>query len=174
VTASIRPEAPGDVAAIREVVTAAFGGSDEVDLIDALRASDAWMPGLSRVAIEEGRLVGHVLYTRAFIRGDAEVPVLALAPVAVAPERQRRGIGDALVRAGLEVARGLGERLVVVVGHPAYYPRFGFQPAIPHGLSCVFARPGHEDTFMVLELQPGALQGVRGRVEYAAPFGAFE
>ena len=170
-TIAIRPETPADAAAIRQVVIDAFGGREEADLVETLRASDAWMPGLSLVAIDDGRLVGHVLFTRAHVSG---APVVALAPVAVAPDRQRQGIGDALIRAGLEVARAAGERIAIVLGHPSYYPRFGFVPAIPLGLTCVFATAGHEDSFMAMGLQPGALAGVAGRVDYAPAFGAFE
>jgi putative acetyltransferase len=169
---TIRPEQEGDAPAIRRVVTAAFGGSGEADLIESLRTSPAWIPGLSLVAVEAEDVVGHVLLTRARIAGS--IDALGLAPVAVEPPRQRRGIGDALVRAGLEAARARGERAVVVIGHPSYYPRFGFRPAVPRGLTSVFASGEHADAFMVLELQPGALDGVSGPVEYAEAFGAFE
>lgn len=170
----IRTERSGDEAAIRQVVSAAFGGSAEADLVEALRRSEAWVPGLSLVAADDARVVGHVLFTRAVIRGASEIPVLALAPVAVAPDRQGRGIGDALVRAGLAAARAAGERIVIVVGHPAYYPRFGFVPAVPRGITSVFAQGEHADSFMAMELQPSALDGVTGAAEYAAAFGSFE
>ena len=168
----IRAERTGDEAAIRGIVAAAFAGSAEADLIEALRLSSAWIPELSRVAVEDDRIVGHVLFTRARI-GDAFAAV-ALAPLAVEPARQRTGIGDALVREGLAVARARGERAVVVIGHPSYYPRFGFGPALPRGLTSVFAQGGHADAFMVLELAPGALDGIAGPVAYAPAFGAFE
>lgn len=167
----IRAEQAGDEEPIRRLVTAAFEGTDEADLIDALRVSPAWIPGLSLVAQDGDAIVGHALFTRARV---AARPALGLAPVAVEPSRQRQGIGDALVRAGLAVARALDERVVVVIGHPSYYPRFGFVPAVPRGLTSVFAPGEHADAFMVLELAPGALDGVTGPVEYAAPFGAFE
>ena len=166
---AIRPERAGDEDAIRAVCSAAFGQPDEADLVDALRASDAWLPGLSLVAADDG-VVGHVLFTRAMVGSH---PALGLAPLAVVPSRQRQGIGDALVRAGLQAARAMGERIVVVLGHPSYYPRFGFEPALPRGLTSVFARGDHADAFMALALQPGALAGVTGAVAYAAPFGAF-
>lgn len=169
---AVRPEREGDQAAIRAVVAAAFGRSDEADLVDALRASVAWLPGLSLVAAEDEAVVGHVLFTRATIGGAH--PALALAPLAVEPSCQGRGIGGALVRGGLAAARSLGERIVVVLGHPSYYPRFGFEPAVPRGLTSVFARGAHADSFMALALTPGALDGVHGRVDHAAEFWAFE
>jgi putative acetyltransferase len=170
----VRAERPGDRAAIRDVVTAAFGRPAEADLVDALRASAAWLPGLGLVAEEDGVVVGHVLLTRASIRTVAgDVGLLALAPLAVAPARQRRGIGDALVRAGLEIARARGERAVVLIGHPSYYPRFGFEPAASRGLTSVFAQGEHAASFFVLELRAGALTGVEGAVLYALPFDAF-
>jgi putative acetyltransferase len=170
----VRAERAGDRAAVREVVTAAFGGPAEADLVDALRPSAAWLPGLSLVAEEEGAVVGHVLFTRASIRTVAgDVGLRALAPLAVAPARQRRGIGDALVRAGLQIARDRGERAVVLIGHPAYYPRFGFEPAAARGLTSVFAQGEHAASFFVLELRSGALTGIQGPVLYALPFDAF-
>ena len=171
----VRPEESGDVADIRRVVTAAFGAPAEAGLVDALRASDAWLPRLSLVAIDDGGVVGHALFTRATIRTDVgALAIVALAPVAVEPARQRQGIGDALVRAGLAEARRSGERIAIVLGHPGYYPRFGFEPAVPLGITCVFAQGEHAGAFMALALRPGALDGVRGVAEYAPAFGAFE
>jgi putative acetyltransferase len=170
-----REERASDEAEIRRVVTAAFGAPAEADLVEALRASDAWLPSLSLVAIEDGVVVGHALFTRAAIETiDTRLPIVALAPVAVVPARQRHGIGGALIRAGLDAARTMGERIAIVLGHPGYYPRFGFEPAVPRGITSVFAQGAHESAFMALALQPGALDGIRGRAEYAAAFGAFE
>jgi putative acetyltransferase len=169
---AIRPERAGDEPEIRRVVLAAFGGPDEADLVDALRASPAWIPALSLVALYGDRVVGHVLFTRATIEGAPSA--IALAPLAVDPSRQRQGIGDALTRAGLAEARAMGERVAIVLGHPSYYPRFGFEPAVPRGLTSVFAQGEHAEAFMALALQPGALDGVRGRVDYAPAFGSFE
>lgn len=173
-TASIRDEQAGDEAQIRRVVLAAFGTPAEADLVEALRASGAWLPRLSLVAVEDGEVLGHALFTRATIRADGgTLAIIALAPVAVVPARQRQGIGDALIRAGLAEARASGERIAIVLGHPGYYPRFGFEPAVPRGITCVFARGEHASAFMALALQPGALDGVRGVAEYAPPFGTF-
>lgn len=98
------------------------------------------------------------------------MPALALAPMAVLPELQNRGIGSALVQKGLEVCRQLGYKIVIVVGHPAFYPRFGFSPKLAANLESPFSGG---DSFMALELVPGALDGVAGRVQYPPPFGAW-
>jgi putative acetyltransferase len=166
---SIRPETPADVAGVHEVNRRAFERPNEASLVDAIRASDAFLPDLSLVADDGGRVVGHVLFSRIGIRSDAGVlPALALAPVAVQPERQREGIGTQLIRRGLADAQRRGERIVIVVGHPEYYPRFGFVPARAHGLESPFPVP--DGVFLVRELTPGALAGIRGTVEYPPPF----
>lgn len=170
----VRQERRGDRAAIRRVLTAAFGRKAEADLVDALTASTAWVPELSLVAEENRAVVGYVALTRASVRTAAgDVGLLALAPLAVAPDGQRRGIGSALVRAALQIAAARGERAVVLIGHPSYYPRFGFVPAAPLGLTSVFAQGEHEASFFALELRGGALKGVEGAVLYALPFDAF-
>jgi putative acetyltransferase len=170
----VRRERRGDRAAIRRVVAAAFGRRAEADLVDALSASAAWVPELSLVA-EEGRaVVGYVALTRASLRTVAgDVGLLALAPLAVAPDWQRRGIGGDLVRAALQIAAERGERAVVLIGHPSYYPRFGFVPAAPMGLTSVFAQGENVPSFFVRELRAGALTGVGGAVLFALPFDAF-
>ncbi len=165
----IRAEEPTDRPAIFRVVREAFGRDDEARLVDALRTSDAFIPELSLVALDETAIVGHVLFTRIAIRdGDASHPGLALAPVAVAPSHQGKGIGSALIRRGLEEAGARGHGVVIVVGHPEYYPRFGFVPAHARGIRAPF--PVNDRSFLALALRPGALDGVRGIVEYAAPF----
>ncbi len=166
---SIRPERSGDRAAIYDVNRLAFAGDAEPKLVDAIRASDGFIPELSLVAEQADRIVGHVLFSRAAIRTeDEEIPVLVLAPIAVLPECQNQGIGARLIEAGLTRARELGERIVVLVGHPWYYPRFGFKPAIPQGIA--YPTPIREEVFMVLELTPGALEGVRGTVAFPPAF----
>jgi len=168
---SIRPETPADDAAIREVNRRAFERPNEASLVDAIRASDTFLPALSLVADDGGRVVGHVLFSRVGIRTDAGlVPALALAPVAVHPDRQRAGIGALLIRRGLDEAHRRGERIVIVVGHPDYYPRFGFVSARARGLEVPFPVP--DGVFLVRELAPGALDGIRGAVEYPPPFDA--
>ncbi|GGP45605.1 GNAT family N-acetyltransferase [Streptomyces melanogenes] len=161
-----RAETGADIPAVRAVNLAAFETPGEADLVDALRADPAWIDGLSLVSTDEdGRPVGHALLTRCHI-GDT--PALCLAPVAVLPEYQRSGAGSAAVRAALEAAAGLGERFAVVLGHPAYYPRFGFTRASAHGIGLTIEVP--DEALMALALDPAhPLPG--GTVRYAAPFG---
>jgi putative acetyltransferase len=170
---TIHPETAEDYAAIREVNALAFGREVEAVLVEALRESPDFIPELSLVAVEAGRLVGHILFSPLVIETkDGPVPALTLAPLAVRPELQNQGIGSELVRDGLERCRSLGHRIVVVVGHPAYYPRFGFSPAGARGLEAPFPVP--DEAFMVLELVSGALEGVAGIVKYPPPFDAAE
>lgn len=157
----VRFEEPSDVAAIRRVNEAAFGQPDEARLVDLLR--DAARPFLSLVAEDEGEIVGHIAFTPVDAGGTT---ILGLAPMAVAPERQRQGIGSMLVRRGLEACRRAGFAAVVVLGHPEYYPRFGFEPAAPHGLRSEYDVP--DPVFMVLELVPGAAP--RGLARYHSAF----
>jgi putative acetyltransferase len=159
---TIRPETPADIPAIHAVNQAAFAQPDEADLVDRLREESAVL--LSLVAESEDSIAGHILFTRMWA-GDT--PAAALAPVAVDPARQRQGIGAALIRDGLERLRAAGERIVIVVGHPGYYPRLGFSTA----RAAALGHPFPPEAFMALELVPGALDGIRGRVRYAAAFG---
>lgn len=166
---TIRPERPEDREAVGRINRQAFGGDAEALLVEALRASPAFIPDLSLVALEGTEAVGHILFTRLTVR-DAGVarPALALAPMAVLPALQNRGIGSALVRRGLEDARKLGHGVVILVGHPKYYPRFGFVQARPLGILPPFEVP--DDAFLVLGLREGALEGFRGTVEYPPEF----
>lgn len=168
---TLREEGAGDAAAIGRVLEAAFGGPLEVELVEDLRASKELK--LSLVAERAGTLVGHVALS-AVTTPDCETSVrgLGLAPLAVAPGEQRRGVGAALVRRALELARADGAAFVVLLGDPAYYERFGFAPASSSGLRCVYDAP--PEAFQVLELSPGALRGLHGRVLYAPPFSRFE
>ncbi len=136
-------------------------------LVELIRASDRYVPELALVAEEDGVVVGHVMFSYVTLRGDEERDVLELAPVAVAPKRQRRGIGGALIRAGIEGAKARNEPLVVVLGHPTYYPRFGFEPAREHGIEP--PSPEMEPAFMVLPL-PKYDECYRGRVVFPAAF----
>jgi predicted N-acetyltransferase YhbS len=164
---TVRPEAGADAAAVRRVVEAAFPTAEEADLVDALRGDPAWLPGLSFVAEDEGgRVAAYALLTRCRVGG---ADALVLAPVAVLPEYQRRGAGGAVVRAALAGAARRGERLVVVLGHPAYYPRFGFVRASSLGVSAGFEVPDEA----LMALVPAGSSGPvpSGVIEYAAPFG---
>lgn len=164
---SIRPEGPGDQRAVRRVNEEAFGGAVEADLVEALRAAGAVT--LSLVAEQDDRIVGHILFSPVTIgAGTASGHGLALGPMAVVPDLQRRGIGGRLVEAGLDACRRAGHERVVVVGHPAYYPRFGFVPASRFGLACEFEVP--DEVFMALELRAGAYAEVAGTVRYRPEF----
>ena len=166
---NIRPEAAHDAVDIRQIHTLAFGRDNEARLVDALRAEPGFDPALSLVATADGHAVGHILFSPIRIRAPhRNVPALALAPLGVRPEYQKQGVGTTLVRAGVEECRRLGHTVVVVVGHAHYYPRFGFASARAAGLEAPF--PVSDAAFMALELVPGALDGVRGVVEYPAPF----
>ncbi|MFI9270261.1 GNAT family N-acetyltransferase [Kitasatospora sp. NPDC052896] len=161
-----RAETGADIPTIREINLAAFDGSGEADLVDALRADPCWIDGLSLVATDEGgTLVGHALLTRCHI-GD--IPALCLAPVAVRPEYQRSGAGSAVIRAALEAAEEMGEYYVIVLGHPTYYPRFGFTRASAHGIGLTVDVP--DEALMAITFDEAhPLPG--GTVRYAAPFG---
>ena len=164
----IRPETPDDISAIRDVNRLAFGQEDEAALVDALR--DGGYGVVSLVAEDDGRIAGHIFFSRLAIEaGGQTVEAAALAPMAVLPECQREGIGSALAGAGLEACRTAGIAAVVVLGHPDYYPRFGFSPDAAHGLLSPF--PGAGGAFMALELVPGALDVSDASIRYAPPFG---
>ena len=161
----VRLETANDLVAIREVNTQAFGGPTEAVLVDALRRDGLVIASL--VAEDNGVVVGHILFSRLFIHGDtSKTLAVALAPMAVVPGRQRCGIGSMLIRGGLETCRRLGERIVLVVGHPSYYPRFGFS----HALTSNLRSPYDGEAFMALELRRGALEGVIGDVRYPPAF----
>jgi putative acetyltransferase len=163
---AIRPEAPGDEGAIRRVNERAFGGRAEADLVDALRGSEFWLPELSLVAEDDSEIVGHVLFS--VVPLDSGPGLLSLGPMAVVPERQRTGIGTALVQRGLERARDTPYPLVVVLGHPEYYPRFGFAPARRLGIATPYEAP--DEAWMALAL-PGHDREVRGTVVYPQAWG---
>nr|WP_278030565.1 GNAT family N-acetyltransferase [Zhihengliuella halotolerans] len=163
---AVRPERPSEKDRVREVVSAAFATEAEADLVDALRREPEWMPGLAWVGEDPERgIVAHALLTRCRI-GEADA--LALAPCAVDPAEQRRGVGTAVISGALEAARERGERYVVVLGHSAYYPRFGFRAASAFGVDIPGGAP--DGALMVLDLG-GAWDVPAGTVEYAAPFG---
>lgn len=159
----IRTEKPSDAPAVRLVHTAAFGRSDEADLVDRLRRQAASY--LALVAVERGVVVGHIAFSPILMdpprRGFA---ALGLAPMAVLPGHQRRGVGSALVREGLAACRQAGADAVFVLGHPEYYPRFGFRSAATLGIANAYGAP--PEAFMVIELTPGALDGVTGTALY--------
>jgi putative acetyltransferase len=165
----IRAETAKDADAVRKLNKKAFKGNSESKLVDALRGSDGFIPGLSLVAEKSGKVVGHILFSPIKIRDQkGATPALALAPMAVLPDYQNQGIGAELVKYGLNECRQLGHKIVVVVGHPEYYPRFGFVKAGEKGLKLPFEAP--DEVFMVLELAPGALNDISGTIEYPKEF----
>lgn len=165
----IRAEEPGDRDAVRRVNEAAFDTPAEADLVDALRESGEIAPDLCLVAVDHGTVVGHICFSRARL-GEDGPEILALAPMAVDPARQNEGIGSELVREGLLRAEETELPLVVVLGHPDYYPRFGFDPASAYGVVCPY--PGVPPESWMAYTLPAYEPGIRGTVVYAEPFGA--
>lgn len=167
---TIRSERPGDAEGIRAVHLAAFEGAVEAGIVDRIR--DGGGPRLSLVAEAGSELIGHILFSELTV-GEERRAGTALGPMAVLPAHQRRGVGSALVRRGLELLRAGGCPFVVVLGHPEYYPRFGFVPASRHGILSEY--PGVPDeAFMVLESSPGGLRDVAGVARYRCEFAAEE
>lgn len=182
----IRPEKSADFSAIRNVNERAFDGSAEADLVDGLRREAD--PFVSLVAEDAGGIVGHICFSPVEIVGAeagadavasgrsrpaADAPtVLGLAPMAVLPQRQRQGIGSLLVEEGLSACRKVGANAIVVLGHPAYYARFGFERADRRGFRCEYDAP--PEAFMVMELTPGVLAERSGLVRYHPAFGKME
>jgi putative acetyltransferase len=165
---AIRLETDRDRDAIFRVNRLAFGRDDEARLVDALHSGG--FVCLSLLAEMAGHIAGHVLFSQLTIEGrDGLLSALALAPLAVVPEFQRQGIGSELVRRGLDLCRERGHRIVLVVGHPQFYPRFGFSHALTRGL----CSPCAGGSFMAAELMEGALRGVTGAVHYPPPFADF-
>ena len=164
----IRNEIPGDRVAVHALNAAAFETAAEAGLVDALR--EQARPLVSLVADDGGAVIGHILFSPVALPGHPGLAIMGLAPMAVAAAHRGRGVGSALVREGLERCREIGCDAVVVLGHPAYYPRFGFVPAAGFGIGCEYDAPA--EAFMILELRPGALAGAGGTVRYHAAFAA--
>jgi len=163
----IRLEQPEDVPGIRIVNERAFGSSSEADIVDALRRNGK--ATISLVAEDEGCVVGHILFSPVTVEtGERELAGLGLAPVAVLPEFQNRGVGSSLVEQGIERCREAGHSFVVVLGHPHYYPRFGFTPASRFGIKCEYDVA--DENFMAMELREGALQNQAGMARYQPEF----
>ena len=163
----VRAEEPADIPHVHALNCAAFESPTEARIVDALRGQP---DVISLVAEEDGQVVGHIMFSPVRLRGAGEVRAMALAPMAVALERQRAGIGSALVRDGLARCQEQGVEALFVVGHPEYYPRFGFSLASGFGITCEFDVP--DEVFMALELAPGALRGRTGQVFFNEAFRA--
>jgi len=163
----IRHEQSGDIDSIRHVIEMAFGQADEARLVDALRDNKKFT--LSLVALIDDRVVGHILFTPVTIdSGDQSFDAIGLAPLAVLPELQNKGVGSALTRVGLEELCHAGHECVVVLGHPDYYPRFGFVPASRYGIK--YQYDVADEVFMLQELREDALAGRTGTVHYQPEF----
>jgi putative acetyltransferase len=163
----IRKEQPEDIAAIRSINEQAFRGKIEADIVEKLR--DRGMLTVSLVAVQDRGIMGHIAFSPVKVESEhSSFEAIALAPMAILPSFQRRGIGLQLVRAGLEECRRLDYKAVVVLGHPDYYPRFGFAPASTFNLKCEYSVP--DEAFMALELSNGALSGISGTVKYQPEF----
>jgi putative acetyltransferase len=165
----IREERQGDAERIRTVNLAAFETAMEADLVDALR--ERARPLISLVAEDDAEIVGHILFSPVTLANEPGLTLMGLAPMAVMPSWQRQGVGSSLIREGLERCRQLNAAAVVVLGHPEYYPRFGFSPAARLSLRSEYEVP--EEAFMVRELSDGALSGRSGTVRYHPVFGEF-
>ena len=164
---AIRPEKPTDDAAIRQVHSLAFGRPQEADLVEALRRAEALT--ISLVAVQGDHLVGHIAFSPVTITADTTtINALGLGPLGVVPEHQNTGIGSKLVEAGLQACSAMHVGIVIVLGHPHYYPRFGFTPAKPYSIIWEYDAP--EAAFMVKELQEGTLTQTRGVVKYHPEF----
>jgi putative acetyltransferase len=165
----VRSEKPEDIPAIRIVVEQAFGRAAEADLVDALRRNGKAI--LSLVAEDDGHIAGHVLFSPVALRSnETELTGVGLAPLAVVPDRQNQRIGSMLVEEGLKRLREDGYRFIVVLGHPHYYPRFGFIPAGRFNIKSEYNVA--DDVFMAMELQTGALQDQSGIARYQPEFNA--
>ncbi|MFZ5672287.1 MAG: GNAT family N-acetyltransferase [Pseudomonadota bacterium] len=159
-----RPEQRAQVLALNRL---AFKGEEEVRIIEALARGDLVV--LSLVTLEDGKVTGHILFSRLEAAVDGRpVKAVALAPMAVLPDHQNKGIGSALVRRGLDLLTARGFEAVIVLGHTEFYPRFGFTAEAVRHIACPFQGL---DAFMGLELTPGALAGESGECRYPAAFG---
>jgi putative acetyltransferase len=167
---SIRPEKREDHTAVYRVNELAFGQPNEADLVDALREKAAAF--ISLVATVDDNVVGHIFFSPVTVESEETAfSAMGLAPMAVLPAHQNQGVGSLLVREGLKECRRLDYDIVVVLGHPNYYPRFGFEPAGSKGLRCEYDVP--DEVFMVTELKPNALLATRGLVKYHPVFSKF-
>lgn len=170
----IRQESSKDVKEIEEVVRAAFTSRDRNDPdehhpVNKIRKTEAFIPGLSLVALEKDSVVGHILLSKIMVEENGEsASSLALAPISVAPSYQNKGIGSQMIVTALKRAEEMGYESVIVLGHDKYYPRFGFRPASRWNIKPPFDVP--DEAFMAVELTDGGLDGVEGTVRYSEAF----
>jgi putative acetyltransferase len=165
----IRPENSDDIAKVCEINAAAFDADTEAKLINVLRESCESY--ISLVAEVDGELVGHILFTPVELVGDRSgLKLMGLGPMAVMPKYQNKGIGSQLVKEGVEQCLRRGYDAVVVLGHPKYYPRFGFVPSVQYGIKSEYEVP--DEVFMILELKKNSLKGISGIIKYNPAFGS--
>ena len=166
----IRQEIETDFSDVFELNKAAFAQDVEGKLVNELRKSNAFIPELSLVATLDKKIIGHILFTKIKIKNDSgnEYNSLALAPIAVAPEFQKQGIGSQLIKQGLALSKRLGHQSIIVLGHEHYYPKFGFVPAANWNIKAPFDVPSN--VFMGIELKENGLKNVRGTVQYPREF----
>ena len=162
----IRSETDDDKTAVYDINAAAFPTDTEARLVDALRESASEY--ISQVAVEDKNVVGHIMFTPVTLELFEDLRLMGLAPMAVSPSLQRGGIGSELVKTGLLRCTESDVGAVAVLGHPQYYPRFGFRPASQWGIKSEYEVP--EEVFMMMELSPGYLQGYQGIIRYDAAF----
>jgi putative acetyltransferase len=168
----IRPEKENDREYIYKVNELAFGRDVESRLVDSLRSSKSYVEGLSLVAEHVGEIVGHIMFTRISTDpGNEKFLGVSLAPVAVLPDYQNQGIGSKLIREGIKACKSRSFEAIIVIGHPEYYPKFGFTQARGKGLESSIPVP--DEAFMVLELVPGSLEGMEGKIIFASEFDEF-
>jgi len=161
----IREERESDYNEIKKINDLAFGQKNEGKMVEALRKTSDYNSKLSLVAETKDNIVGHILFYPIKIKNEKqEFTVLSLAPMAVHPNHQNKGIGVKLVERGIEIARESNYNAVIVVGHPKYYPRFGFKPASNWGIKLPFEVP--DEAFLALELKENALKNFNGLVDY--------
>ncbi len=163
---NIRFEQPDDIEKIRKVNLEAFETDTEANLVDVLRNTGIEL--ISLLAEEKGEVIGHILFSPVAIDGDYRVKIMGLAPMAVLPSWQRKGVGTQLVIQGLEACEKAGYEFVVVLGHPDYYPRFGFVPSVAYGIKSEYDVP--PEVFMVKELKKDVLNDIKGIVKYHQVF----
>jgi len=164
----IRQETPQDFQAIYEINQLAFGEVGESKLIEKIRKSENFIPELSLVAEQNNQIIGHILFSKIKIIGKKSYPSLALAPMCVHPNFQKKRIGSQLTTIGLQIAQRLNFEHIIVLGHKNYYPKFGFQKAAKWNIQCPFEGP--RDYFMAIELVEGSLENKSGLVEYPPAF----
>jgi len=166
---SIRAEKKTDINHIWQINAEAFETKEEADLVNTLR--DSGVPSISLVYEQNNELLGHILFTKVELVGDTSGLKLAgLAPMAVSPKFQNSGIGSSLIKAGIQQCINDGYDAIIVLGHPDYYPKFGFVPSVKYGIKTEYDVP--ENVFMVLEIKENVLKGKQGTIKYHEAFGS--